>query len=236
MGTRCDTVAKMTGLSVEVASKRFGSQEVLSEIRFEMAKGERVALLGPSGIGKSTLLSLIAGTDCIFDGTIRRPEGRIAMVFQTPRLLPWRTLQENIEIIPGTSGARELLASVGLAEAADQHPEKVSLGMQRRAALARAMAVQPDLILMDEPLVSLDPASASEMRRLLTEMFDRTGAAALLATHDRREALMLTDRVLILDGPPARLVSDRLSPLDRGARRDEAAVETVYTDWFATDD
>lgn len=222
----------MTGLSVDIASKRFGAHEVLGEIRFALEPGERAALLGPSGIGKSTLLSLIAGTDPAFDGTITRPEGRIAMVFQTPRLLPWRTLAENIEIVPGAREGRDLLASVGLAEAADQHPEKVSLGMQRRAALARAMAVQPDLILMDEPLVSLDPASASEMRRLLTKMLDRTGAAALMATHDRREALMLTDRVLMLDGPPARLVSDRRSPLDRETKRDEAAVEAVHAEWF----
>ena len=207
----------MTRLVVDVASKRFGALTVLSELRFEIPGGERVALLGPSGIGKSTLLSLIAGTDSVFDGMITRPKGRIAMVFQTPRLLPWRTLVENIEIIPGAQSARDLLASVGLSEAADQYPEKVSLGMQRRAALARAMAVQPDLILMDEPLVSLDPASAFEMRRLLTEMLDRTGAAALIATHDRREALKLADRVLMLDGPPARLISDRRSPIDRTA-------------------
>ena len=144
-------------------------------------------------------------------------------------------MAENIEIIPGASGARDLLASVGLKDAADQHPEKVSLGMQRRAALARAMAVQPSLILMDEPLVSLDPASAAEMRRLLTETMERTGAATLIATHDRQEALMLADRVLMLDGPPAHLVSDRRSPLGRELRRDPAAVAPVQAELFGAE-
>ncbi|MFK7944680.1 MAG: ATP-binding cassette domain-containing protein [Paracoccaceae bacterium] len=222
----------MTGLSVEISAKHFGSRHVLGEVRFDIAAGERVALLGPSGIGKSTLLSLISGSDTSFGGRIDRPGGRIAMVFQTPRLLPWRTLAQNIEIIPGAKGARALLASVGLADAVDQYPEKVSLGMQRRAALARAMAVQPSLILMDEPLVSLDPASATEMRRLLTDTMDRTGAATLIATHDRREALMLADRVLMMDGPPARLVSDRRSPLGRDVRQQADAVIPVQAEWF----
>lgn len=235
MGTRGKQVAAVTGLSVDISAKRFGGQLVLDKIRFDIPAGERVALLGASGIGKSTLLSLIAGADPVFDGDIARPEGRIAMVFQAPRLLPWRTLAQNIALIPGTGGldrARELLVSVGLADAADQHPEKVSLGMQRRAALARAIAVAPALILMDEPLVSLDPASATEMRRLLTETMDRTGAAALIATHDRREALALTDRVLMLDGPPARLTDDRRSPLDRAARVDAEAVDRLHAEWF----
>lgn len=225
----------MSVLSVEIAAKHFGPQLVLSDIRFQVPNGERVAILGPSGIGKSTLLALIAGTELALDGRITRPAGHIAMVFQNPRLLPWRTLVENITLIQdvaNASEARDLLASVGLADAADQHPQKVSLGMQRRAALARAMAVKPSLVLMDEPLVSLDPASATEMRRLLTEMLDRTGASALIATHDRRDALMLADRVLELGGSPGTLVSDRRSPLDRTARLDHSMVSDVQRDWF----
>lgn len=230
--------SKPTTLAVEIQAKRFGPLTVLADLRFSLHAGERVALLGPSGIGKSTLLALIAGTDPVFDGTIHRPSGRVAMVFQQPRLLPWRTLIQNITLVPGAEDAkraRALLGSVGLADAADRHPEKVSLGMQRRAALARAMALDPELILMDEPLVSLDPASAAEMRRLLTQMLDRTGASALIATHDRREALMLADRVLEMDakpGQPGTLVRDRTSPLDRAARQNIDAVAALHHDWF----
>lgn len=228
----------MSKLEVDISAKMFGAQKVLGEIRFEIPAGQRVALLGVSGVGKSTLLSLIAGTETAVEGRILRPSWRIAMVFQTPRLLPWRTLAQNIALVPDAGGlarARELLGAVGLADAADQYPEKVSLGMQRRASMARALAVDPDLILMDEPLVSLDATSAAEMRRLLTETLDRTGAAALIATHDRREALALADRVLMLDGPPGRLAEDRQSPLDRAERSDPNAVSSLHMDWFGAD-
>ncbi len=228
----------MSGLRVAIRGRSFGDKSVLGEIGFDLEPGERLALLGPSGIGKSTLLGIIAGTDTGFEGTVTRPDGRIAVVFQTPRLLPWRTLAENIAVVPGAGDldrARSLLAEVGLGEACDMHPERVSLGMQRRAALVRALAVDPALLLLDEPLVSLDPQSVGAMRDLLTFAMDRTGATVVMATHDRREALALTDRIVELGGTPARLVSDRKSPLGRDARRDPRQVDDVYREWFEPD-
>ena len=224
----------MTALTIKVRSKQFGDHQVLGQITVDIPVGQRVALLGPSGVGKSTLLSIIAGLDTDFDGTLNRPEGQIAMIFQNPRLLPWRTLTQNIALIPNAGGedrARQLLAEVGLAEAADQHPEKVSLGMQRRAALARAMAVSPTIMLMDEPLVSLDPDAAKGMRELLRNALDKTSATALFATHDRHEALSIADRVLEMNGQPAGIVRDRLSPLDR-SHRTMAAVTKLQREWF----
>jgi ABC-type nitrate/sulfonate/bicarbonate transport system ATPase subunit len=235
LGATGEPVAAMSGLSVAIEEKRFDGASVLGRVAFDLAPGERAALLGPSGVGKSTLLSIVAGLDKRFSGAVRRPAGEVAMIFQTPRLLPWRTLAENVALPPGSGGmerARALLAQVGLAEAADLHPERVSLGMQRRAALARALAQRPALLLMDEPLVSLDPDAAAAMRALLTQALDATGAAALIATHDRREALALADRVLELEGRPATLARDRRSPLDRDARRDPSAVEALVRDWF----
>ena len=224
-----------TGLTIEIDAKRFGDRDVLGQIALALAPGERAALLGPSGIGKSTLLAIAAGLDTDFAGRVVRPAGRVAMIFQNPRLLPWRTLAENIALVPGAGDldrARALLADVGLGEAADLHPERVSLGMQRRAALARALAVDPALLLLDEPMVSLDADSAAAMRELLRLAMERTGAAALIATHDRSEALTLGDRVLELGGRPAGIVRDRRSPLDRAARRDPAAVAAAHAAWF----
>ena len=223
-------------LTVDLAEKRFGDRAVLGAIRFSLASGERAALLGPSGTGKSTLLAIAAGLDTQIDGRVARGPGRLAMVFQEPRLLPWRTLAENIALIPGSGGmgrAREALAEVGLAAEADAWPQKVSLGQQRRAALARALAVGPSLMLMDEPLVSLDPENAAAMRGLIRRVLDETGAAALIATHDREEALALADRMLVLGGQPARLGVDTPSPLDRAARCDPDAVTATARPFFA---
>lgn len=224
----------MSGLSIKINGKRFGDKEILGEIGISIPDGQRVALLGPSGVGKSTLLAMISGADADYDGKIERSHGRLAMIFQNPRLLPWRTLVQNIALIPDGGGeqrARNLLAQVGLTDAADQHPEKVSLGMQRRAALARAMAIEPALLLMDEPLVSLDPDSTKAMRLLLRDAMDQTAATAVLATHSRLEALALADRVLELGDAPARVVRDRQTPLQR-SNRTETAVAKLAGEWF----
>ena len=158
------------------------------------------------------------------------------MVFQTPRLLPWRTLAQNIALTPSAGSlpqARKLLAEVGLGRETDDFPEKISLGMQRRVALARAMAVDPSLILLDEPLVSLDQETAAGMRTLLVAVMDRTAATCVIATHDRREALAIADRVIEIGGRPATVLTDRVSPLERTARTDPEAVEALHADWFA---
>jgi NitT/TauT family transport system ATP-binding protein len=156
------------------------------------------------------------------------------MVFQQPRLLPWRTLRENITIATGASPetAGRYLADVGLIEAADAFPERVSLGMQRRASLARALATRPSLVLMDEPLVSLDAENSARMRGLIREIFSAAGVTTLITTQDRREAVALADRLLELGETPATLIADRHSPLSASDRLQEDKVETVHREWF----
>ncbi len=213
-------------LDVEIARKavpaRGGPRTVIEGLRLTLAREEIVALVGPSGCGKTTLLRIIGGLDTRYEGAITWAEGvrpRIGTVFQEPRLLPWRTVRQNIALVrpPNPAEAESLLALLGLAPYADLHPPALSLGMARRAAIARAFAVEPTLLLLDEPFVSLDPAMAEQGRAVLATAWRTRRCAALLVTHDLAEAASLADRILLLSEGPARVVRELVVP--EGSRR-----------------
>ncbi|MBL3706044.1 ATP-binding cassette domain-containing protein [Sulfitobacter sp. BDSS02] len=192
-------------IRVDVTGKSFGGSPVLGPCGFEIASGECVALTGPSGIGKTTLLRIVAGIDDRFSGNIERPDN-IAMVFQEPTLLLWRSVIENLTLIhPSLSRAEafEMLARVGIADKADLFPTQLSLGQQRRLTLARAFAGQPEFLIMDEPLVSLDHETAQSMLRLIEELIAATKPAVLFVTHTLSDAERLATRILELRGSPA---------------------------------
>ncbi|MGP6086141.1 ABC transporter ATP-binding protein [Antarctobacter jejuensis] len=194
-------------IRVRIDAKRFGDVQVLGAVHFDIAPGESVALVGESGIGKSTVLRIIAETDLAFEGHVDRPE-RMAVVFQEPTLLPWRSVLQNLTLVHpglGAEGARAALDRVGLAGKEDLFPGQLSLGQQRRLALARAFATPPDLLIMDEPFTSLDPATAERMLTLTESLLAATRPATLFVTHDRDEAERLSDRILRLEGAPAEL-------------------------------
>lgn len=144
-------------ITVDISGKRFADTQVLGAVRFTLNPGETLAISGPSGIGKTTLLRIVAGLDREFDGAVTGARST-AMVFQEPVLLPWRTALRNITLATKISDAAalEALAEVGLGTYADRFPGQLSLGQQRRLSLARALSASPDLLLMDEPFVSLD--------------------------------------------------------------------------------
>lgn len=194
-----------------------GSLRVLGEVAFAVANGEVAALVGPSGCGKTTLLRIIVGLDRDFEGEVQLPaHGRLGMVFQEPRLLPWRTVEQNVKLAaPRVSeGALStLLATLGLAAHRRHYPGELSLGLARRVALARAFAIEPDLLVLDEPFVSLDAALAERLRAELIELVSRRPTTALLVTHSIDEALGLADRVFLLSASPARVVAE--VPVDR---------------------
>jgi len=203
-------------LEVGIERKSFGSgaaeRVVLEGIEFGLDEGEIIALVGPSGCGKTTLLKIIGGLDAAFVGQVQwfgSKPARIGTIFQNPRLLPWRTVKQNLLLVEPPAGARaidELLRALGLWQFRDAYPTQISLGMARRVAIARAFSIVPDLVLMDEPFVSLDPAMAERGREVLLDAWRRRPTSALLVTHDLLDAAALADRVLMLSASPSRIV------------------------------
>ncbi len=190
---------------------------VLGELSFGLANGEVAALVGPSGCGKTTLLRIIAGLDRDYLGAVTMPAHcRLGMVFQEPRLLPWRTVEQNVRLAaPEASEAAldTLFQTLGLAAHRGHFPGELSLGLARRVALARAFAVAPDLLVLDEPFVSLDAALADHLRSELIELVARRPVTTLLVTHDVEEAIGLADRLLVLSASPARILA--VVPIER---------------------
>lgn len=186
-----------------------GDRLVLGPIDLDLGPTEVVAVLGPSGIGKSTLLRVIAGLAPATGGAVTGA-GRVGMVFQAPTLLPWRTLTANLTIATGCPAAKAvaLLDAVGLSGRHDAYPGALSLGQQRRVALARAFALAPDTLLLDEPFVSLDGTAARRMERLLADLLEARPTRAILVTHASDEAARLATRVVRLGGAPAGVVAD----------------------------
>jgi sulfonate transport system ATP-binding protein len=202
--------------------RTFAGTTVLEGIDLDIAPGEFVGLLGRSGSGKTTLLRGLGGLDRGLTGELRT--GRApAVVFQDPRLLPWRTVQANVAIGlrgPDPAGrAAAALEEVGLAGRERAWPRELSGGQRQRVALARALVREPDLLLLDEPFSALDALTRVSAQRLVSELWARHRPAVLLVTHDVEEALLLADRVLLLDG--GHVVYDERFPLARPRRRDD---------------
>ncbi|WP_086510144.1 ABC transporter ATP-binding protein [Billgrantia desiderata] len=173
---------------------------ILAPMSLKVAPGDHICLLGPSGIGKTTLLNRLAG----LERGQPRPTLRIGYLFQEHRLLPWRTLRDNLRLVGvGRDQVKPLLARVGLEQAADRYPDQLSLGMARRAALARCLAMRPDLLLLDEPFASLDPHRADELKGLIRMLLKQFPAMAMICvTHEARDAEALANRIWYLAGAP----------------------------------
>jgi NitT/TauT family transport system ATP-binding protein len=203
-------------------SGRHGARPALRDIAFSVRGGEVVALLGPSGIGKSTVLRILLGLDRAYEGQVRIAARRIGVMFQEPRMLPWLDVAANLRLVVGRGDSppdiAALLERVWLPGGAALLPRQLSLGMARRAALARALAVSPDLLMLDEPFASLDARMGSALGEVVADQAHTSGAAVLMATHDLGQALSIASRLLILAGGPATLAADVAVPADSAVR------------------
>lgn len=225
--------AERRQLSVRGLSHSFGRDEVLAGIDFCLYSGEVLALVGPSGCGKTTLLHLAAGLLTVHEGEVRVDFQRTAFMFQQPRLLPWQSTLDNIALGLKAAGmkraerehrAHSLALQLGLAHRdLDKFPHQLSGGMQSRVALARALVMEPELLLLDEPFAALDIGLKEELYRLLLDHQHRLGTAVLMITHDLMEAVRLSDAILVMAPAPGRICAR--FELDLPARaRDEAWV------------
>ena len=220
-------------LSLHGVGYAYGLKTVLEDIELTLPAGRVLALVGPSGCGKTTLLHLCAGLLTVQRGRIESGFQRPAVMFQQPRLLPWKTTRDNIALGLKAAGrpraeciarAQLMGQSIGLDTAAlELFPHALSGGMQSRAALARALVLEPDLLLMDEPFSALDIGLKAQLHHLLLAHQAERGVAVLMITHDLMEAVRLADTVMVMAGEPGRIVY-RFKPPAPARLRDDALV------------
>jgi ABC-type nitrate/sulfonate/bicarbonate transport system ATPase subunit len=221
-------------LDIEIARKAFRTasgevREVLRDVSLSLAGGKIHAFVGPSGYGKTTLLRIVVGLDRDFEGRVSLPaDTRIGVVFQEPRLLPWRSVFDNLRLVaPEASEAdlKRIAADLGIAGHLRYFPGELSLGLARRVALARAFAINPDLLVLDEPFASLDKVLAMHLGDELVSLVEHTKVTTLLVTHDIDEAIRLADHIMLLGGRPAKIVGDFNIALPRSAMTPDYAAK-----------
>lgn len=232
-------------LTVRQVDKVFGvgsgALHALSGVDFTVEKGQFISILGASGCGKSTLLMMMAGLESLTGGSITmggrstdRPRRDVGVIFQDATLLPWKTALENVlfpieifreEMETHRPRAEELLRLVGLGDAMHKKPRQLSGGMRQRVAICRALVHNPAVLLMDEPFSALDAITRDELNVALLDIWERFHQTAIFVTHSIREAVFLSDRVIVLGGRPSTVIADVVIPFDRP--RDVTIEETV---------
>lgn len=226
-------------LIVENVRKSYGNLKVLDGVSFLVDKGEFVCIIGESGCGKTTILKIIAGIEEMDDGkiTFESERMKIGFVFQDDRLLPWKTVYDNIMFAVKAAGVnlnsrmlKKLLETVGLSGFENYYPKQLSGGMRQRAGIARALAIQPDLLLMDEPFASIDAQTRERMQEELLKIVE--GKTVVFVTHSIDEAIFLADRIVVFSPRPAKVLKvveiDMPKPRDRTSERFVRLKREIY--------
>jgi NitT/TauT family transport system ATP-binding protein len=231
-------VEAMSDIHIHIKNKSYPTAQedkeyIIENLNMSLPSNEFICLIGPSGCGKTTLLNIIAKIDTDFQGEITQDHQAlhpsIGYIFQNPRLLPWRTVRENIELVFDSQVSAEyitsLLKSMQLEAFQHSYPEHLSLGMSRRVSIIRAFAINPEILLLDEPFVSLDAPTARQVRELLIKLWHQRPHTILFVTHDLREAITLADRLIFLSASPMSVVSEIEVTIPRDQRNNEHAIE-----------
>jgi NitT/TauT family transport system ATP-binding protein len=248
---------RVEGLSLSFPARDGTCLPVLDNVSFDVGPGEFVSLLGPSGCGKSTLLNIAAGLlapdagvmrigDLVIRAGSSHVPPRVGYVFQSPRLLNWLTVAQNINLVLDAAGTPRkrwdeiidhYLGMVGLRDFRDKYPLELSGGMQHRVALVRALAIEPQILLMDEPLAALDAITAHRVRQDLLRLWQASKATVLFVTHNIAEAVQLSDRVMLFYDRPTSVYRDVVIPFDRPRRNTDPKLleleAAITEDFFA---
>jgi NitT/TauT family transport system ATP-binding protein len=233
----------LSNVSKTYVTASSGNVHALSHVNLDIDDGEFVCVVGPSGCGKSTLLRMLAGLDGYDVGTlaldglpVRGPSGKVGVVFQAANLLPWLTVRENVSLPlrvggrhdPGNPRIDELLEVTGLGEFAQRYPYELSGGMQQRAGICRALARDPQILLMDEPFGALDALTRERMNMELQRIWQTHRKTILLITHSISEAIFLGDRVVVMSARPGRILADLPVPIPRPRSFDTIVSHPAY--------
>ena len=193
-------------IKLENLSLKYGKDTVLDNLSYEFEEGKLTAILGESGVGKTSILNLIAGLIKPSAGKVTNTCERTSYVFQEPRLFDWMTAKENVSTVSDAKVAEDMLSLMGLGDSLDKYPTELSGGMKQRVSIARALAYSPDLILLDEPFKGLDPDRRREVSKIVFEYIG--GKTAIIVTHDEADT-EFADNVLTLSSPPESKLSDK---------------------------
>ena len=238
-----DVLIAIDQLSKTYVSASGAAVHALSRISLDIKPGEFVCVVGPSGCGKSTLLRLLAGLDGYSDGrllldgeAVAGPSRKVGVVFQAANLLPWMTVRDNVRMplrvggkhAPAADRIERLLAVTGLGEFGDKYPYELSGGMQQRAGICRALARDPEILLMDEPFGALDALTRERLNLELQRIWQENRKTILLITHSISEAIFLADRVIVMSARPGRILADLHVPIPRPRTFDDIVLHPDY--------